>query len=443
MVIGCLMTIHPQALAIDGFVKVLSPSGGETFTEGQAMTITWDSSSNIDQVAIMYKTDQHHGNWVAFSTPNTKSYTWSNIDVGNTTNTQFYIEIIAYETGKGSTTAFGNYFTINQKPDAPPPPTNTQTAYPTQPPSGANYYYIPTSQSANNGTARWSPTLTPTPTPRPLSIYTVRWSEMFWFSGSMTTNLSKIADPKNVTNFIIDTKYGWQMSYEETLDLTDSGRVRTLRDIQKYWVVATWDIWIKEEWWIAYKEPATMEFKNENLTGFAPQMKVSESGQKNPGDLVKIKESKAGVVKAEVLGSARISVEPRVSFAQESYETEKTATELPVKTSHTNLKYSFKINGQERLLKTGEINKDSGQFLVTVNNLSQGSNLVQVYYQEGDKPQVLADEVTVNVILTWRKLLRPGALSLGALLPLGIATLLARRLSLSNLKAKRPKHKKR
>lgn len=89
--------------ALDGYIKVTSPHGGEVWKEGETHTISWEASDNIDKVAIMYKSDAHHGNWVVFSlaTHGSGSYSW-NVDVGNTTNTQFYIEITGYETGKGS-----------------------------------------------------------------------------------------------------------------------------------------------------------------------------------------------------------------------------------------------------------------------------------------------------------------------------------------------------
>ena len=96
-----------------GTITITSPNGGECLTNGSTKTITWTSSSNIDQISILLTDNNGTGEWIAFSTANTGSYTW-NVNKGNTINTQFKIKISGYQTGLGSVTdETDNYFTIN------------------------------------------------------------------------------------------------------------------------------------------------------------------------------------------------------------------------------------------------------------------------------------------------------------------------------------------
>lgn len=94
------------------WLKIVSPISGQ-FAPAQTILITWESSKNIDTVSIMIKVDRHHGNWVIFSQPNTGKYLW-NINIGNTTNTRFYIEITGYETNVDSVTSAGGYFEVKK-----------------------------------------------------------------------------------------------------------------------------------------------------------------------------------------------------------------------------------------------------------------------------------------------------------------------------------------
>lgn len=96
-----------------GTITITSPNGGECISKGSTRDITWTSSSNIDKVTIMHVSSAGSVNYVASSTPNTGSYTW-NVNVGNTTNTQYKIEILGYQTGVGSVSdKSDNYFTVN------------------------------------------------------------------------------------------------------------------------------------------------------------------------------------------------------------------------------------------------------------------------------------------------------------------------------------------
>jgi hypothetical protein len=83
-------------------LTILSPNGGEVLKWGDVYRITWQSSSEIDMVTIGYKSCPSCLDWIAYNIPNTGYYDW-NVFVGNTTNTQFTIEIIGYDTGVGST----------------------------------------------------------------------------------------------------------------------------------------------------------------------------------------------------------------------------------------------------------------------------------------------------------------------------------------------------
>lgn len=385
LILGFALISSKPVYAIDGFVNVTYPNGGQTFTEGDKVTITWDSSPNIDKVAIMYKTDQHHENWVAFTAPNTNTYTWT-VDVGNTTNTQFYIEIIGYETGKGSITNFGNYFTINQKPDAPPSP--TPTPQPSSTPSNPNQTPTPR-QIADEVERRifanipsWKPSATPTPTPayKPWSVYSVSFTETFWFEGSLTTDISKIKDPKKVENFTLDTKYGWTYELTQTVDLTDSDRVKLLKNIGDYWVVDWEFIYIKETWWEEFKIPAEVVYKNDKLTSTPPVIKTSNSEKE---DLkVEVKESKPGEVKAALTGAGKVEILPKVEFInKEKLTTDKDNYVLKARSSHKDFLYKIKINGEEKDFKPQNFNEKTGEFEVPVNNLVQGYNAISLLYK--------------------------------------------------------------
>lgn len=151
-------------------ITVLSPNGGEVYTAGDSVKITWKSSGISGNVSIMYLEDPNHGNWVAFSTANTGSYTWI-ANVGNTTKTQFYIEISGYDRkGKYYTDVSNNYFTINKKiiptPTPTPTPTKTPTPTPTVTPT-PTATPTPTPSPTVSGSPAPSPSTTPTPTPTP------------------------------------------------------------------------------------------------------------------------------------------------------------------------------------------------------------------------------------------------------------------------------------
>src|SRR3989344_79857 len=104
-------------------LAVTSPNGGETFTVVQQITIQWDSS-NVDLVSIGWSDGPSSWNTFASNIPNTCSYTW-NVNVGNTTNTQFKIRIMGYPANfiGSATDESNNFFTVEKRnqPVAPSP----------------------------------------------------------------------------------------------------------------------------------------------------------------------------------------------------------------------------------------------------------------------------------------------------------------------------------
>lgn len=142
LIIGPATAVQAQSTLS---VTLTSPNGGEILTVGQVYRITWDASPDIDTVALGYKSCPSCLNWIAFSTPNTGYYDWT-VFVGNTTNTQFTVEIIAYDTGVGQVIDYSDAaFTVLPSPTPTPLPTFTP---------------MPT----------YTPYFTLTPTPLPLSL---------------------------------------------------------------------------------------------------------------------------------------------------------------------------------------------------------------------------------------------------------------------------------
>ncbi len=399
----------PPVYAIDGFITVTSPRGGETYTEGDRISVTWDSSANIDKVSIMYKSDAHHGNWVAFDTPNTHSYNWT-VDVGNTTNENFYIEITGYETGKGSLTNFGGYFTVHQKADAPPSPTPTgsqsggQLTVPTQQP-GSNYP-IPTGyyRYLQDRGVRITPT--PKPTPVPVTVYSVTWSELFWFEGTMTTDLKTVKDPSRVERLTLDTKYGWTYTFTETLNLTDPKKIRMLKNSATYWTVEWWYVWIREEWWETFDVPADVTYKHPTLTAYAPTLILTDpeqNGAAASASAVAVTGSRKGEVTARINGPGKIEIAPRVVLTgPETASTDKPTAELTGKSSHADLSYRIKVNGKERRATPKAFDTATGAFTFDVSGLEEGRNVIELLYRRPDAPESESYRVAGSRILEYR-----------------------------------------
>lgn len=394
--------IHP-IFAIDGFIKFTNPTGGETLNVGQNYTIRWDSSSNIDKVNIGYKSCDSCLDWVVFTTPNTGSYNW-NVNVGNTTNTTFWLSITGYETGKGSLTSYSGKFTVNggykaptSAPSNPTPPSSGGSTIIRTPSGSRRIYMLPTP------TPR--PTTIPTPTPIPLTLTTIHLSSTFIFEGSQTTDLTKITDPKHVEHFTIDTKYHWTMVFTEEIDLTDKKKLAMLRDMDKYWVVEWWFVWIHIEWWEVFDTPCEITVKNDNLTGFKPNIVTSEtkpvvkestpSGTPKPTGPV-FKQGKSGEVVLGLTDAGKIEIKPNVQFKNKPTKPVSTDTiALTGETSHKNLLYQLMVNGQESSI-SADI-KNDGSFPIKVPKLVEGANYIELSYKEAsDSGFTKADSVSVT-----------------------------------------------
>jgi predicted outer membrane repeat protein len=146
-------TSTPSATPSTMYIQILQPNGGEILTPGTTYRISWNSSPDIDKVSLGYKSCDSCLNWIATNFPNAGFYDW-NVNVGNTTNTQFKIDITGYHTGVGSVVdRSDNYFTVLQPTSTP---TNTPTATPTFTPTvthPARLYVKWGASGANNGTS--------------------------------------------------------------------------------------------------------------------------------------------------------------------------------------------------------------------------------------------------------------------------------------------------
>ena len=116
-------------------ISITTPNGGETLIVGQQYKIKWNSNL-INKVSLGYSTGPGNLNWIITNINNVGYYDWT-VFKGNTTNTQFKIQIIGYQTGVGSVTdTSDNYFTILYPTPSPfPTPTLKPTATPTPTPT--------------------------------------------------------------------------------------------------------------------------------------------------------------------------------------------------------------------------------------------------------------------------------------------------------------------
>ena len=112
LLLGIPTTVTHAASGLS--LTVVSPNGGELLTVGDVYRITWDSTPDIDMVTIGYKSCPSCLDWIAYNIPNTGYYDWT-VYVGNTTNTEFTIEIIGYDVGVGSVIDYSDApFTVQQ-----------------------------------------------------------------------------------------------------------------------------------------------------------------------------------------------------------------------------------------------------------------------------------------------------------------------------------------
>lgn len=120
--------------ADDPVISIINPLGGETYRAGDLVTIKWNQT-NVDSVWIGYKScDPGCLDWISPNHPvnindNSGQYDWS---IPNDFNSGKYkIEIIAYHTGVGSTSAKTSEFNIIGNTIPTPTPTPDPTPNPT------------------------------------------------------------------------------------------------------------------------------------------------------------------------------------------------------------------------------------------------------------------------------------------------------------------------
>jgi hypothetical protein len=384
------ISISAQA-AIDGNLKVTSPNGGESYKEGDTVTITWDASSNIDKMMLGYSFGPGSLNWIATSIPNTGSYTWK-VDVGNTTKTQVMISLTGYETGKGSLSDKSDgYFSVAQSGQQPPPQEPSKPA-PTAP---------PTNDGSNNTSSL--PTPPPAPTAPPiiiqnnwLSITNIEIWNIFYFEGSNTTDLSEVEDKTAVENFTLDTQVGFEFMFLDTLDFTKQNNLKAVRDIEEYWVVEAWFVWIKWEWFVEYKieTPIAVKYEDETLTEFAPVVTLeNKDGEKKQQEVLG---STSGEVKVEVEEGGKIEISPRVELEGEAREkTNYDGFNLSGRSSHKDLDLMLTFNGIENEVNFNKFDDKTGQFEVKMTGFVKGANQVKLSYKDKEGELVEIGEKVV------------------------------------------------
>lgn len=265
-----LLVPQPGRAAFNGSVQITSPSGGEVFTVGDTTTIRWTNSPNIDKVSLMLKATPSLGDWIVTNIPNTGSYSW-NVKKWNTTNTQFFIHIIAYETGQGNTSDDSAVFTINSANTPTPTPTRTPTPTPIKTPTPTvNNTPNPTTSgcvSSGKGSCITTPTPTPARTTIPASTPTVDSindvklnDSLFYFEGSQTTRLSDIEDPEHVEDFTLDFRGVGYIEWTEEIDLSTPEAIAALQNLNKYVEYDEYYFFIYIEFWIIWEVPLEITF---------------------------------------------------------------------------------------------------------------------------------------------------------------------------------------
>jgi len=99
-------------------VKLTYPNGGEVITEGDNITITWEATGSFSSFALGFTSCPSCFGNIAAVSGNVRSYNWK-VSVGNTTNTQFKIEIVSYPlnySGPNPIDTSDNNLTIYQNP---------------------------------------------------------------------------------------------------------------------------------------------------------------------------------------------------------------------------------------------------------------------------------------------------------------------------------------
>lgn len=213
-----------------------------------------------------------------------------------------------------------------------------------------------------------------------ISITSVFLAAFFYFEGSETTNLKDIEDPKHVNDFTLDTKYGWTLEYEEEIDFTDKKKIQAIENVDKLITFDYWFIWFKVEWWVYFDVPVTLTYKNESLTEFAPNFKTYDTKSEAP---VKLLEQDEGELKLQVTDAVKIDIVPRLEITEgENIRCSGDSYTISVRSSHKDLEYELKVNGQTSEYQPKDFDNATGSFNVEITDLVEGANFVQLSYKD-------------------------------------------------------------
>ena len=392
LICNFFIPLLPAQAAIDGHLRIITPNGGETYTEGDVVTIKWDASSNIDKIMLGWSTGPGSLNWIATSMPNTGSYTWK-VDVGNTTRTSFLIDITGYETGKGSLSDKSDgYFTVNQKSEYPPAPEPMPEPKP-EPLPTPEPKPVTTQQPASNP-APQNTTINIQQTTI-VSITQIEINQNYYFEGSKSTNLSKI-DPAHVDNFTLDRIDLMYFSFLGETDLSTNNAVETFEELDDMVYMDYFYFWFSWEFWILFDTDVEATFYDtaKTIPADAP---VTINDQKLAPDEYKIAINDSGEKKVtiapEVINKyvkegekVKIAIKPSLEVniqPEQKITVDNNKFVLQGSVSDAKAKVIASFNGEKIELF---IEEDS-TFSKTL-NLDQGNNAIKIlaYNQAEEEP---------------------------------------------------------
>lgn len=256
------------------------------------------------------------------------------------------------------------------------------------------------------------------------TVETIELSETFKFEGSQSTDLANADDLKSVENFTIDTREGWKLVYQEQVDLTANEKVSALKNIDEYFDISEHHFFLKSDWNAIFEGKASLSFENENLTEFGPQLMVTDSsGEYEVADA----KAEAGKISVEITGLTKAEIKPRVKLLDNDEEqADGDVQEIMAVGSHKNLDYRVKVNGKPSDAVIKDLNEQSGEFWIELNDLTEGTNQVEIFYALSDEDQktpteeeFILGDTKVVVVETKRIDFLSAIIAFGAVLILG------------------------